>query len=149
MKSWKIVTHGAEETIELGKQIGSQLAGGEIIRLIGDVGAGKTTFVRGLVLGIGSNDHVSSPTFTVYKLYSGRIKLYHYDFYRVQNDKMVGHELHEIMDDKNQSVVLEWPEYAAAKLPEKLLDIIIQTINENERSFEVRIPKDSQYIKQL
>ena len=149
MKSWKIVTHSAEETISLGEQIGSQLIGGEIIRLIGDVGAGKTTFVRGLVDGIGSDDHVSSPTFTVHKLYTGRIKLYHYDFYRVQDDKMVAYELHEIMDNKSQSVVLEWPEYAAAKLSEKPLDIIIRTISEQERSFEVRIPKENKYIKQL
>jgi tRNA threonylcarbamoyladenosine biosynthesis protein TsaE len=65
MGMMKIVTNSPEQTIDVAKSIGARLKGGECIELTSDVGGGKTTFVRGLVSGAGSTDHVSSPTFTI------------------------------------------------------------------------------------
>lgn len=147
MNKLQLTTNGADETIGLGRKIGERLRGGEIIRLIGDVGAGKTTLVRGLARGIGSPDHVSSPTFTVHKLYKGRLKLYHYDFYRVGADVAVASELSEIMSEPNTAVVLEWPQQAKLSLPKDPLDISIRTTSEHGRQFEVTIPPHNSYIK--
>lgn len=137
----------ADETIELGRVLGAHLKGGEIIRLIGDVGAGKTTFVRGLAEGIESVNHVSSPTFTVHKVYRGRITLYHYDFYRVGDDPAIVAELEELMTDSKTSLAVEWPESARLKLPSEAIDIDIKVGNEQQREFAISIPKHMDHIK--
>jgi tRNA threonylcarbamoyladenosine biosynthesis protein TsaE len=143
-----MTTKDTEETIKLGQNLGSQLRGGEVIRLIGDVGAGKTTLVRGLAAGVGSSERVSSPTFTVHKLYKGRIKLYHYDFYRVQDDSAVASELEELMEDRDTSVVIEWPEYARLKLSTEPLDITITTLGDHVRRLKINVPdREGSYIK--
>src|SRR5688572_15811906 len=89
-----IETTDSLSTENFAETIGSQLKGGEIIELIGDVGAGKTTFARGLARGVGSTDRVTSPTFTVSNVYeSGRIILKHYDFYRLNDLAIIKNEL--------------------------------------------------------
>jgi tRNA threonylcarbamoyladenosine biosynthesis protein TsaE len=135
------------DTIELGCKLGSMLNGGEIIRLVGDIGVGKTTFVRGMAAGIGTDDHASSPTFTAYKLYKGKmIVLYHYDFYRVQADKMIEYELNENLREDKAAVVLEWPEYIELTLPVPSIDIKFRVISESERELSVLIPDNFEYI---
>ena len=77
-------TNSPEETIELGRQIGSRLKGGEIIAYKGGLGAGKTTITRGIALGMGLPDNVSSPTFSIVNEYHGSgLSLYHFDMYRI------------------------------------------------------------------
>src|SRR5712691_8780917 len=78
------ITHAAEETFDLGRQVGEQLGGGEILLLSGPLGAGKTVFVKGLAgtLGIDSAE-VTSPSFTLVNLYNGRLTLYHIDLFRL------------------------------------------------------------------
>ena len=78
----EIVTTGVEETFALGEKLGKSLHGGEVIELVGDIGAGKTALTKGIAKGMGVDDDVQSPTFTISRLYEGRnrIRLAHYDF---------------------------------------------------------------------
>ena len=76
-------TKSESETADLGRKIGEQLSGGEIITLSGDLGAGKTALTKGIALGLGVCETVVSPTFTLMNEYSGRLTLYHYDAYRL------------------------------------------------------------------
>jgi tRNA threonylcarbamoyladenosine biosynthesis protein TsaE len=82
------------------------------ILLYGDLGAGKTTFTRGLAAGFGIEavDDVSSPTFTLINQYKGRIRIYHIDLYRVEAGKLDGLGLEDIFDDPQAAVIVEWAE---------------------------------------
>lgn len=86
------ISNSVEETIILATKLANKLVGGEIILLNGELGAGKTTFTKGLAKALGINEIVTSPTFTFMKSYNGRLKLYHYDMYRVDSED----ELYEL-----------------------------------------------------
>lgn len=143
-----ITTHckSAEEMIECGERLGKLLKGGEIIELRGDVGAGKTTFVRGLARGIGSGDHVSSPTFTVSNVYNGHVMLHHLDLYRLADPGLMAHELAEIIDLPGESVVIEWAETVQNILPPEHIVISFLAPQENERVISVVLPEVYGYL---
>ncbi len=133
------------ETQEFAKKLGAKLKGGEVIELIGDVGAGKTTFVIGLAEGLGSKDHVSSPTFTICNTYKGRLTIQHADFYRLHDDKLIQNELNELIAD-DTVVVLEWAENLANPLKETI-QIIVSPLQNDERKFELKIPEKYGHLK--
>ena len=81
----KIVRRSAEQSIALGEKLGALLGGGEIIAYTGDLGAGKTAFVRGMARGMGLDCRVSSPTFTIVNEYLGQRELIHFDMYRLSS----------------------------------------------------------------
>lgn len=145
---YQINSASQAETEQLAEKIGVQLRGGEIIELVGDVGAGKTAFVRGLTRGTGSQDRVSSPTFTISNIYSSqKINLYHYDFYRLDDFKIIKNELTEVVSDPKNSVVLEWAEEVKDALPDDYIRIYITTDGENSRNFNLSVPPKFNYIK--
>ncbi len=85
-----IISHSPDETFLLGKEVGAALRGGEVLALDGDLGAGKTHFVKGLAAGLGHMGEVTSPTFTLVHEYTeGRLPLYHFDFYRLESEAEV------------------------------------------------------------
>lgn len=127
--------------------LGKRLRGGEIIELIGDVGAGKTTFVKGLARGIGSTDRVSSPTFTIEQIYKGRIALHHFDFYRLHEPGLITHELEEALSASDSSVVLEWAETVKNTLPESRIAVRFEVAGENERKLHIFIPQNYGYLE--
>lgn len=129
--------NSAEQTINFARDLGKKLVGGEVIELIGDVGAGKTTFVKGLAEGLGSKDHVSSPTFTVHNIYKGRLTLHHCDFYRLHDDSLISKEIGELLEDKKAVVVLEWAAELRPALPEKHIIIRFNVTSENVRKIKV------------
>lgn len=106
-------TAGPEGTAELGRRAAGLLAGGEIILLYGDLGAGKTCFVQGLCAGLDVVDDVVSPTFTLVNTYRGRLKVHHLDFYRVEPDHDLDDiGLPDILDevwDGAAVALIEWP----------------------------------------
>lgn len=119
----KLVMNCREETVQLGKQIAQQLRGGDVIALNGDLGAGKTTFTKGLAAGLGIPDMIKSPTFTIIREYQdGRLPLYHMDVYRLENGGGDELGLEEYFDGDGVSVV-EWPQYVADELPSEYLSI--------------------------
>ena len=82
----QITTHSADETQALGQKLASRLAPGDVVAYFGDLGAGKTSFTRGLAQGLGITDPVTSPTYTIVNEYlSGRIPLFHFDMYRLSS----------------------------------------------------------------
>jgi tRNA threonylcarbamoyladenosine biosynthesis protein TsaE len=102
-----IVTNTPAETEAAGEQFGGGLAQGDLLLLEGDLGAGKTTFVRGLVRGVGSSAHVASPTFQLIRIYPGRVQVAHVDLYRLQAEaELADLGLDELLE--GGAVVVEW-----------------------------------------
>lgn len=100
-----------EETFDLGKQLGSQLGGGEIFLLDGPLGAGKTVFVKGLAAALGIDpEEVTSPSFTLVNPYAGRLPLFHIDLYRLDEGASAAHavDLEELLSDERAVIVIEW-----------------------------------------
>ena len=77
----------AKDTLALGKTLAEGFRGGEIVLLSGDLGAGKTVFTKGIALGLGVNDEITSPTFAIHNSYEGRLALEHFDFYRMADEE--------------------------------------------------------------
>ena len=125
---------------EFGAKLGALLVGGEIIELIGDVGAGKTTLARGIAIGLGITKNVSSPSFTISRVYDGRgdIRLAHYDFYRLDDAGLMNEELAETMSDPKTVTILEWSEIVAGILPADKLSIQISAKTEDSRQAEIK-----------
>lgn len=105
-----LVTHSEEETAAAGERLAARVQPGDVVLLHGDLGAGKTAFVRGLARGLGTPpDDVSSPTFTIIQEYRGRLTLYHVDLYRLQPLEVGELGLDEIIDSGGV-VAIEWAE---------------------------------------
>jgi tRNA threonylcarbamoyladenosine biosynthesis protein TsaE len=108
---WK--TRNAEETFALGRQIGSQLCGGEVLMLDGPLGAGKSVFVKGLASALDIDpEEVTSPSFTLVNPYVGRLPLLHIDLYRLDPGPAAAQavDLEELLTDKRAVIVIEWAE---------------------------------------
>ena len=131
-----IFVENLEATLSLGKKLGELLQPGMLITLDGDLGAGKTTFTKGIGQGLQIKRVINSPTFTILKQYRGRLQLSHFDAYRLEGqDNDLGFE--EIFDSDDACVV-EWPEFISDILPEKRLEIQINKIDENARKFVLK-----------
>ena len=83
----KLLSHSESETEFFGEQLAKALSAGDVIAFTGDLGMGKTAFVRGLARGLGCRSHVSSPTFTIVNEYNGPIPLFHFDMYRLHSSE--------------------------------------------------------------
>ncbi len=106
--------------------LGSRLRGGEVIELRSDLGGGKTTFVRGLAKGAGSLDRVSSPTFTLSRIYkTKKFGIHHFDFYRLIDPGVLADQLAEAMGGDNV-VVVEWADIVTDVLPEQRISVEFQ-----------------------
>src|SRR5438309_10702116 len=107
-----IITREAEETFDLGRQVGEQLSGGEILLLSGPLGAGKTIFVKGLAGALGlDTQEVTSPSFTLVNPYLGKFTLYHIDLYRLDEGAAAqAVDLEELLSDERAVIVIEWAE---------------------------------------
>ena len=126
-----------DATIALGKKIGQQLVAGDVLVLDGDLGAGKTTFTKGLAAGLEIPDIIKSPTFTIIHEYQdGRLPLYHMDAYRLENGGAEDLGLEEYFDGDGVSVV-EWAEFVEDELPADFLSIHFKrTGDDNTRILE-------------
>lgn len=115
-----------------------------------DLGGGKTTFTKGLAEGLGSQDKVGSPTFTVSRIYKCRDGLYlhHFDFYRLNEAGVVGHELAEIVDDPSAVIVIEWGDIVNEALPAERITIQINRLpsGQDERCLSVSSPPELYYL---
>ncbi len=124
-KIFTTTTQSASETRMLGTIIGEHFEGGEVIILAGSLGAGKTTMVQGMALGLGISKSVSSPSFVLEKIYHGRLELHHFDFYRLNRDEVVESGL--LFDLGSQSVaVIEWAERGGDAVPDWTLRVTIE-----------------------
>lgn len=119
----KVTMTSRDQTIALGEKIGKLLQAGDVLVLDGDLGAGKTTFTKGIGKGLGITDLIKSPTFTIIREYhDGRLPLYHMDAYRLENGGAEDLGLEEYFDSDGVSVV-EWAEFVEDELPDDFLAI--------------------------
>ena len=106
-------TQNAQETFNLGKQVGGQLNGGEILLLHGTLGAGKTVFVKGIAAALNIDpEEVTSPSFTLVNPHTGRMPLFHIDLYRLDEGLSAAHavDLEELLNHEQAIIVIEWAE---------------------------------------
>ncbi len=126
------MAHNAKETKKIAQKLASFLHAGDVILLEGDLGAGKTTFTKGLALGLGIKRNIKSPTFTLIREYTeGRLPLYHMDVYRLEGAGTEDLGLDEYFDGDGVCVV-EWPQFAKDDLPKDYLKIIFNKDESND-----------------
>ncbi len=144
----KLVNAGSlEQTSKLGHQIGSNLKGGEVIELSGDLGSGKTTLIKAIVHGAGSFDHVSSPTFVVSKAYKAPdFNITHYDFYRLSEPGLMFNDLHEQIEDDDSVKLIEWGGSVSEILPINRVVINLSSQTEDSRIFEINYSDNLSYL---
>lgn len=120
----------------LGSRLGALVRGGEVIELVGDIGAGKTTFTKGLAAALDITEDVQSPTFTISRVYESPrgVRLAHYDFYRLNEPGIMRAELDEAVHDSSTVTVIEWAEVVADVLPADTLRITIAATGEDTRT---------------
>ncbi|MEC5425897.1 tRNA (adenosine(37)-N6)-threonylcarbamoyltransferase complex ATPase subunit type 1 TsaE [Virgibacillus sp. C22-A2] len=134
MSTYQLKAHTEEETIKVAQKLALLLKPGNLITLEGDLGAGKTTFTKGIAGGLGVKQTVSSPTFTIIKEYKGELPLYHMDAYRLEHsDEDIGFS--EYFNGNGISVV-EWAQFIEEFLPEERLAIKISYFDEHSRIIE-------------
>lgn len=141
----KIITDSSEQTIEEGKKFALSLKPNDVIAFSGTLGAGKTVFTKGIALGLGIEENITSPTFTIIQEYSGRLPLFHMDLYRlesVEDFEMIGGEDYFF---RGGVTVLEWSEKAASILPRNHYKINIDVIEEAKR--KITIEKNGEKIE--
>ncbi len=134
MNSFKITTYNPQETQRVAERLARRCQGGEIFCLSGNLGAGKTTFVKGIGRGLGIDEkNVNSPTFVIMNVYQGRLPLYHFDFYRLEDPKEIGGiGYDEFLYGKGVAVV-EWAERFGSLMPSEYLSVEISDTAEETR----------------
>ncbi|OGW43477.1 MAG: tRNA (adenosine(37)-N6)-threonylcarbamoyltransferase complex ATPase subunit type 1 TsaE [Nitrospirae bacterium RBG_16_43_11] len=134
-----IKTTSVKETIAIGKKLGKLMSPGDVIYLTGELGAGKTCFVKGIAEGLGiRGKDITSPTFIIINEYKGKIPLYHIDLYRIgviEDLRDIG--MDEIVYGKGVTAI-EWAERIKDVLPDERLDITLKWVDDKTRSIEIR-----------
>jgi tRNA threonylcarbamoyladenosine biosynthesis protein TsaE len=142
MNQYTIQTNGPEETTQFAEKLAALLSPGDVIALEGDLGAGKTTFTKGLAKGLEIKKTVNSPTFSIIKEYHGRLPLYHMDVYRVENGfEDLGFD--EYFEGDGVTVV-EWAHLIEEQLPKELLTIYLYHEDNDNRKI-VLDPRGKRY----
>ena len=123
-----------------GARLGALLKGGEVIELIGDVGAGKTTVTKGIARGMGIDETIQSPTFTISRIYDAPNdrRLVHYDFYRLADAGIMASELHETISDPQVTTIIEWAGIVEGVLPVDRLSLTITSPTETTRRIAIK-----------
>lgn len=141
------IVDSVDKTLEVGIQIGKSANAGDVICVLGDLGTGKTHITKGIAIGLGIEDNITSPTFNIVNEYCGRHKLYHFDVYRVNDPdeiEAIGFDEYIFSDAVS---VIEWADYIEELIPEEHLTILIEklpTMGENYRKIHIEY-KGSRY----
>ena len=133
-----VVTHGPAGTRALAGRLAAAARAGDLVCLVGDLGAGKTQFAKGFAVGLGITDTVSSPTFVLMTEYEGRIPMFHLDLYRLDDarDALAG----GLLDERQAAgvVLVEWAERLGETLPAGRLDVVIDGTGDESRRISLR-----------
>ncbi len=128
---YKYTSRSVDDTLELAQNIESEKFPGMVICLNGDLGSGKTVFVKGFAMALGLEENITSPTFNIVKEYlTGEAPLYHMDVYRIDDNSDFGVEDYF---NKDGICILEWSELILDRLPSERLDINFKIVDENTR----------------
>jgi len=132
------ITSSEQETIDLGCSIGIWASKGDIVLLFGDLGSGKTAMSKGIAKGLGVESCVTSPTFTLMQVYQGRLNLYHFDLYRLNNtDELADLGYEEFLFSDDGVAVVEWADRMQELIPERYLRVDIERMSENTRKISM------------
>ncbi|MCL2234287.1 MAG: tRNA (adenosine(37)-N6)-threonylcarbamoyltransferase complex ATPase subunit type 1 TsaE [Firmicutes bacterium] len=136
----KFISKKENETLRFAFEFATKLKGGDVICLHGDLGAGKTTFTKGLAKGLGVDSGVTSPTFSILNEYDGkRWKLYHIDAYRLKDaEEAVATGLCDYIFSLDAVVVIEWFENISQILPKEMKKVSLKFVKENVREIEIQ-----------
>ena len=155
MAGRSLLTHSAEETIQLGRQVARQLVPPVVVLLAGDLGAGKTTFAKGLVAGLGvaAEEEVTSPTFTLVQEYGPQqqkeeekedaLRVYHVDLYRIDTEReMETLGLEDLMEER-AVVIVEWGQKLGSSFENpwpgsRMLKVRMEAVGDTERRIEIQ-----------
>jgi tRNA threonylcarbamoyladenosine biosynthesis protein TsaE len=141
----ELTVNSERELKAFGTQLGATLMGGEVIELVGDVGAGKTTLVKAIAAGMGVTDDVGSPSYTLSQLYEAPhgLRLAHYDFYRLDDPGIMTDEISETTSDPRIVTAIEWGEMVAGVIPYDHLQINITPLSEASRQITLTAGGDT------
>ncbi len=137
-----IISNSAEETEQFGHKLAQQLKPGDVLAFFGDLGSGKTTLIKGICNGLEVEADITSPTFTLIHEYSGRLPVYHFDFYRIANSR----EVWELGGDEYFSgegvCLIEWADKIQDFLPESRIEIHLSNCFEGlQNSREIKVTR--------
>lgn len=128
------ISHSDDETQKIGTEFATELVAGDVVFLYGDLGYGKTTFVKGAMKGLGIQERVISPTFTIIRTHGN---VHHIDLYRLEGEKELEEiGLQEILNDSSVITFIEWPE-KIKKLPQKYTEVIMKMNRDNTRTINI------------
>lgn len=149
----EFIVDSVEKTISIGTEIGKNANEGDIICLIGDLGTGKTHITKGIAEGLNVDDHITSPTFNIVNEYDGRLKLYHFDVYRVNDpDEIEAIGFDEYIFGDGVSII-EWANYIQELIPEDHLRITMEKLPDmglNFRKISIKYNSDRyNYVKEI
>ena len=134
MKSFDLKTYNPAETQAIGENLARQCKGGEILCLSGNLGSGKTTFVKGIARGLKiDGKNVNSPTFVIMNVYQGRLPLYHFDFYRLESHAEIAGIGYDEFLYGNGVAVIEWAERFGRLMPPENLSIELSSEGDQTR----------------
>jgi tRNA threonylcarbamoyladenosine biosynthesis protein TsaE len=138
----EFVTHSAEETIALGREIAAAVKAPALILLSGDLGAGKTTLTKGIASGLGAakEEDVTSPTFTLVHKYEGATRAYHVDLYRIGDTHDFDTLGLEDVFAENAIVMIEWPERMALRTEWPITRVHLEHVDESTRRLKITTP---------
>ena len=149
MKTQKFTSKSPEETINFGEQLAKSFKGGDIVCFFGDLGSGKTTFIKGIAQGLRIRQtKVNSPTFVLMNVYHGRLTLFHFDLYRlddIEGIRSIGYD--EFLYDDGVSVI-EWADRLGVYLPDEYLRIDLKHKKNDQRVIQLSA-KGSRYQKMI
>lgn len=137
-----IASRSEEETISCGRRLAGRLRGGELVSLAGDLGTGKTVFVRGLAAGLGIDPReVTSPSFSLVQRYEGRLTLIHVDLYRLGSADELREESIDELRRPDSVVAVEWAERLGASIAADAIRVLIRDEGDDRRSIQIDWPE--------
>jgi len=140
-----VITNSPEETLRLGRKLAQNLRSGDILCLYGELGSGKTTLVKGIAEGLEISPHkVQSPTFVLMNAYEGKLPLYHFDLYRLENTRQIMMLDYEEYFYGGGVTVIEWADRLKELTPRDYLRVEFTFVGDNERSINL-VPLGKRY----
>ena len=137
-----MITNSEEETILAGERFGKTLVPGDVVAMYGDLGAGKTAFIRGVAKGLGLHGRVSSPTFTIVNEYLGPTPLFHFDMYRLKSSDELFDIGWEDYLERGGVCIVEWSENVPEAFTPETIRIEIGKIDDSRRNIDIIMPEN-------
>jgi len=138
-----IMTNSEKETIHEGEKLGKSLASGAVVALFGNLGAGKTAFIRGLAHGLGISADVTSPTFTIVNEYQGEIPLFHFDMYRLNDESELFLLGWDDYLDRGGVCAVEWSERVPNAFAPDTIEVKLTNLGNDRRQLEINTKENA------